>query len=301
MVNDVDDGGEDEPLGRADVAMYEAKESGRDRFSVYVSQAHRDSMEAKLTMIDRIREALEHDLLELYCQPILDLRTGRISQYELLLRMIDGDGEVLLPRAFLGVAERYGLMNDIDRWVVEEAIGLVADSEEEGNGPPLEVNLSAKSLGDPRFPQWVEERLEASGIDASRLIFEITETAAIANMDEAKNFVNRLTRLGCRFALDDFGAGFGSFHYVKYLPVDYVKIDGDFVRNLSQSTTDQSVVKAVVQLARGLGKKSVAEFVDDERTVQLLREYGVDYAQGFYIGVPVPVRDPLPRRAALAG
>jgi diguanylate cyclase (GGDEF)-like protein/PAS domain S-box-containing protein len=300
LVHDVDDGGEDEPLGRADVAMYEAKESGRDRLAVYVSQAHRDSMEAKLTMIDRIRRALEHDLLEMYCQPILDLRTGRVSQYELLLRMVDEDGQILPPRAFLGIAERYGLMNDIDRWVVDQAIGLVADSEEDGEGMLLEVNLSAKSLGDPLFPGWVEQRLAASGIDASRLIFEITETAAIANMDEAKEFVNRLTRLGCRFALDDFGAGFGSFHYVKYLPIHYLKIDGDFVRNLSESSTDQSVVKAIVQLARGLGKRTIGEFVGDPRTVALLREYGVDYAQGYHVGVPLPVRDVLPRRPALA-
>jgi diguanylate cyclase (GGDEF)-like protein len=299
LVHDVDDGGEDEPLGRADVAMYEAKESGRDRCAVYVSQAHRDSMGAKLTMIDRIRGALENDMLELHCQPILDLRTNRISQYELLLRMVDDDGQVLPPRAFLGIAERYGLMNDIDRWVVDQAIGLVADSAGHPDGLQLEVNLSAKSLGDPRFPAWVEERLGVSGIDASRLIFEITETAAIANMDQAKEFVNTLTRLGCRFALDDFGAGFGSFHYVKYLPIHYVKIDGDFVRNLTRSSTDQSVVKAIVQLAGGLGKKTIAEFVEDERTIGLLREYGVDYAQGYHVGVPSPVRDVLPGRAAL--
>lgn len=294
LVNDVDDRGEDEPLGRADVAMYEAKESGRDRFAVYVSQSHGENKEAKLTMIDRIRGALENDQLQIYCQPILDLRTGAISQYELLLRMVDDDGRVLPPKAFLGTAERYGLINDIDRWVVDQAIGLVADRAERGGRLLLEVNLSAKSLGDPQFPEWVEQRLAGSAIDASCLIFEITETAAIANMDEAKNFVNRLTRLGCRFALDDFGAGFASFHYVKYLPIDYVKIDGDFVCNLIHSSTDQSVVQAIVQLARGLGKKTIAEFVGDDRTVRLLREYGVDYAQGYHVGVPQPVREVLP-------
>jgi diguanylate cyclase (GGDEF)-like protein len=293
LVNDVDDRGEDEPLGRADVAMYEAKESGRDRCAVYVSQAHRESVEARLTMIDRIRGALETDMLQVYCQPILDLRTDRISQYELLLRMVDEDGQILLPKAFLGTAERYGLMNDIDRWVVNQAIALVADREEEGDRLQLEVNLSAKSLSDPQFPEWVEQRLAESGIDTSCLIFEITETAAIANMDEAKNFVNRLTRLGCRFALDDFGAGFGSFHYVKYLPIDYLKIDGDFVRNVTQSSTDQSVVKAIVQLARGLGKKTIAEFVEDDDTVLLLREYGVDYVQGYHVGRPRPVGEVL--------
>jgi EAL domain-containing protein (putative c-di-GMP-specific phosphodiesterase class I) len=292
--------GEDEPLGRADVAMYEAKESGRDRYAVYVSQSHRDSMEAKLEMIDRTRRALEQDLLQMYCQPILDLRSGRISQYELLLRMLDDDGQVLPPKAFLGTAERYGLMNEIDRWVVNQAIGLVADCGRRGHRLQLEVNLSAKSLGDPHFPGWVEERLAQAGIDAGCLIFEITETAAIANMDVAKAFVNRLTSLGCRFALDDFGAGFGSFHYVKYLPIDYVKIDGDFVRNLVDSGTDQSVVLAIVQLARDLGKKTIAEFVGDEATVSRLREYGVDFAQGYYIGMPRPVQEVLAPEVVLA-
>jgi diguanylate cyclase (GGDEF)-like protein len=300
LVNDVDDDGEDEPLGRADVAMYEAKESGRDRCAVYVSEAHREIMEARLTMIDRIRGALEYDLLEMHCQPILDLRTGTVSQYELLLRMVDEDGQILPPKEFLGIAERYGLMREIDRWVVDQAIGLVAGWEKHGDRLQLEVNLSAKTLGDPEFPDWVEERFASAAIDTSCLIFEITETAAIANMDEAKNFVNRLTRLGCKFALDDFGAGFGSFHYVKYLPIDYVKIDGDFVRNLAESSTDQSVVKAIVQLARGLGKRTIAEFVGDDPTVELLRDYGVDYAQGYQVGVPRPVREVLQRGALLA-
>lgn len=300
LVNDIVDGGEDEPLGRADVAMYEAKESGRDRYAVYVSKSHRDGTEAMVTVVGRVRRALEHDLLQVYCQPILDLRSERVSQYELLLRMVDESGQVLPPRAFLGAAERYGLMTEIDRWVTDQAIGLVAERERRGEGLQLEVNLSAKSLGDPLFPGWIEQRLENAGIDAASLIFEITETAAIANMDEAKNFVNRLTSLGCRFALDDFGAGFGSFHYVKYLPVDYVKIDGDFVRNLVDSGTDQSVVQAIVQLARGLGKRTIAEFVEDEATVELLREYGVDYAQGYHVGRPEPVSWALARPTALA-
>jgi EAL domain-containing protein (putative c-di-GMP-specific phosphodiesterase class I) len=214
--------------------------------------------------------------------------------------MVDEDGQILPPKEFLGIAERYGLMREIDRWVVDQAIGLVAGWEKHGDRLQLEVNLSAKTLGDPEFPDWVEERFASAAIDTSCLIFEITETAAIANMDEAKNFVNRLTRLGCKFALDDFGAGFGSFHYVKYLPIDYVKIDGDFVRNLAESSTDQSVVKAIVQLARGLGKRTIAEFVGDDPTVELLRDYGVDYAQGYQVGVPRPVREVLQRGALLA-
>jgi diguanylate cyclase (GGDEF)-like protein len=300
LVNDAGDGAEDEPLGRADVAMYEAKACGRDRYAVYASQGHRASVEEKLTVVDRIREALEHDLLQVYCQSILDLSTGRVSQYELLLRMVDEDGQVLPPKAFLGIAERYGLMPDIDRWVVNQAIGLVSQREDRGDPVQLEVNLSAKTLGDPLFPGWVEGRLAASMIDAGALIFEITETAAIANMEEAKSFVNRLTQLGCKFALDDFGAGFGSFHYVKYLPIDYVKIDGDFVRGVVDSPTDQSVVRAIVQLARGLGKRTIAEFVTDEPTVALLREYGVDYAQGYHVGAPRPAAEVLLPASVLA-
>jgi EAL domain-containing protein (putative c-di-GMP-specific phosphodiesterase class I) len=171
---------------------------------------------------------------------------------------------------------------------VRNAIELLAAAGPDP-GHKLEVNLSAKSIGDPQLPELIEQELAATGVDPSRLIFEITETAAIANMEHARAFAERLRRLGCRFALDDFGAGFSSFYYLKYLPLDYLKIDGDFIRSLTSSVTDQLVVKSMVDIARGMGMKTIAEFVENAETLAMLREHGVDYSQGFYHGRPEPV------------
>ena len=182
-------------------------------------------------------------------------------------------------------------MREIDAWVTRRAIRLIEAHRHAGRDLRLEVNLSGRTIGDNSLPRMIESELEGTGIDPSNLIFEITETAAISNMDEAREFASALTALGCRFALDDFGAGFGSFYYLKYLPLDYLKIDGDFIGNLARSETDQAVVRAIVDLSRSLGKKTIAEFVGNPETVNLLREYGIDYAQGFYIGHPQPVSE----------
>ncbi|MGZ4202800.1 MAG: EAL domain-containing protein, partial [Thermoleophilaceae bacterium] len=198
--------------------------------------------------------------------------------------------ELILPGAFLYMAERFGMAAELDRWVVANAVALLGGAPDELR---LEVNLSAESLGDADLPRFVEERLSDAGIDPARLIFEVTETAAISNLAQARAFVQRLTGLGCGFALDDFGAGFGSFYYLKHLPLDYLKIDGEFVRNLPSSQIDQVLVASVVQIARGLGKQTIAEFVGDADTVDLLRALGVDYAQGFHTGRPMPVAQAL--------
>jgi len=182
----------------------------------------------------------------------------------------------LLP-ATLEIAERH-------------AIPMVLFTADEDSGYRLEVNLSGKSIGDPELPELIEREIAATGVDPGRLVFEITETAAIANMDLARSFAERLRKLGCRFALDDFGAGFSSFYYLKHLPLDYVKIDGDFIRNLAGSLTDQLVVKSIVDIARGMGMKTIAEFVENAETVEMLREKGVDYSQGYHHGRPEPMR-----------
>ena len=202
--------------------------------------------------------------------------------------MIGDEGEILAPAAFIETAEQFGLIQEIDRWVVRAAIHLLAGSAADDDFR-LEVNLSGRSLGDPELPELIEREVSATGIDPGRLVFEITETAAIANMEHAREFAVRLHRLGCRFALDDFGAGFSSFYYLKHLPLDYLKIDGEFVRALPQSRTDQILVASVVELARGLGKQTIAEFVEAEETVAMLREKGVDYSQGYFHGAPRPV------------
>jgi diguanylate cyclase (GGDEF)-like protein/PAS domain S-box-containing protein len=276
-------------LASADIAMYEAKQAGRDGVSVY-SPADRPQavLEARLSWPDRIRTSLQTSSFSLWLQPIQDLRSGRISQFEVLVRMRNHDGRPIPPGAFLAAAERSGLIVDLDRWVIRRAIELAARDDAFGPDTDLEVNISGRSIGDAELPAMIEATIAEHGVDPGRLIFEVTETAAIANMAEARAFASTLTRLGCRFALDDFGAGFGSFYYLKHLPLDFLKIDGDFVRHLPISDVDQVLVRGMVEVARGLGVKTVAEFVEDQATLELLRDYGVDLAQGFHVGPPQP-------------
>ena len=284
-----------EMLAYADIAMYEAKETGRNRVEVYRPlRDGREPVSARLAEAERIRHALEEDRLILYCQPIFDLGSNQICQYELLLRLPDEEGgEPLLPNAFLYCAERFGLIQAIDGWVVRKAIALIAEHARAGLKLVLNVNLSGKSIGDRKLATLIEDALEETGIDPARLVFELTETAAISNIEEAKTFAVRLHGRGCRFALDDFGAGFGSFYYLKSFPFDYLKIDGEFIGGLATSRMNQLVVSAIVSIARGMGKETVAEFVADEETAHHLRKIGVDLAQGYYIGVPRPVSEVL--------
>ena len=277
-------------LVNADLAMYDAKEAGRDGAAIYSSEERGTSrMKARITWAERIREALEENRFTLYAQPIVDLADGEVRQHELLLRMIDEHGEVIPPAAFIGIAERFDLMQEIDRWVVARAIRLMAEQKAAGRDLVFEVNISGSSTGDPELLTIIERELAETGVDPVNLVLEVTETTAVANIPRAQQFAARLAELGCRFALDDFGAGFGSFYYLKHLPFDLLKIDGEFVRSCTTSTTDQLLIRAAVDIARGLGKKTIAEYVGDEATVELLRELGVDYAQGFHIGRPGPL------------
>jgi diguanylate cyclase (GGDEF)-like protein/PAS domain S-box-containing protein len=276
---------EDDILVEADLAMYDAKDAGRNR-TAFAAHAQQNRLQERLSWSDRVRAALEDDKFVLYSQPILDLKTDEIRQHELLLRLPDEHGKLVLPATFLYTAERFGLVHAIDRWVIGHAIELLAAEHGAGHDLRLEVNVSGASMSDPELPEFVQERLRATAVDPTKLIIEITETAAIANMEHARNFVAKLTALGCPFAIDDFGAGFGSFYYLKHLAADYLKIDGEFIHKLPASSTDQMIVRSVVQMANGLGKQTIAEFVGDAETIRLLRTLGVDYAQGYYIGRP---------------
>ncbi len=279
-------------LIEGDLAMYDAKENGRDGYAFYASADHRISRtKARLTWVARIEQALAADRFALVAQPILDLRTNRVGQHELLLRMLDDDGDMIPPAAFLYLAERFELIAGIDQWVVAHAIELI----EQHPDLRLHVNISGKSLGNQQLLATIDERLRASRIDPRQLIFEVTETAAVANITDAQTFVQRLRDHGCRFALDDFGAGFGSFYYLKHLPFDYVKIDGEFVQNATNGRVDQLVIDAVVRIAQGLGNETIAEFVTNEQTQRMVARLGVDHAQGYHIGRPIPIQELLNR------
>jgi diguanylate cyclase (GGDEF)-like protein/PAS domain S-box-containing protein len=279
-----------EVLAAADLAMYEAKEAGRNRFALYRSPADGGPRSSsRLAEAERIQRALTRDQLELYCQPILDLASSEVSQYELLLRLRTDAGELLPPSAFLYVAERFGTIVSIDSWVVQQAVALIAAQARLGRLLTLHLNISAKSIGNPQLVEAIDRALAGARIDPASLVFELTESAAIGNIERAKSFTAELRSRGCRFALDDFGTGFGSFFYLKHLPFDYFKIDGDFIRGFGANTTDRLVVEAIVGIAKGMGKKTVAEFVTDQEMTDRLRESGIDYAQGFHIGPPRPI------------
>jgi EAL domain-containing protein (putative c-di-GMP-specific phosphodiesterase class I) len=248
--------------------------------------------DAASVWIDRIQDALERERFVLHAQPIVDLETGRRVQHELLVRMVDELGSVVAPDAFLPVAEAHGLVGRIDRWVVRRAAALA------GEGIPVEINLSAASIGDPDLCSFVEREIRESGADPSLLVFEITETALLRHEGVAERFLRALRALGCAVALDDFGTGYGGFTYLKRLPVDFLKIDVEFVRELPRDPASRHVVEAVVALARAFGIQTIAEGVEDAATLRLLAELGVDRAQGFGICRPAPAAAILPRAPA---
>ena len=277
-----------ELLAEADIAMYSAKERGGEQVVCFSTEG-RDEVKEQRAWSERVRQATEKGLFVLVCQPILNLEQGGVTQYELLLRMRGDDGELVLPDAFLATAERFGLIQVVDRWVAQQAIRLIASHRKQGRTLTLEVNLSGRTMGDAEFTSMIDRELKNTGIDPAQLIFEVTETAAANDLDKGRSFAEGLTRLGCRFALDDFGAGFASFYYLKHLPIDYLKIDGEFVKELPHSRTDQLIVRALVEVCQGLGIKTVAEFVTDQKTMEMVRDLGVDFAQGYHLGKPEPV------------
>jgi diguanylate cyclase (GGDEF)-like protein/PAS domain S-box-containing protein len=278
-----------ELLAEAETAMSTAKETGRDRVVVH-EPTGRTEMDERRAWTERVRQATERGLFVLTSQPIVSLSSGETTQHEILLRMReDGGGGLVEPSAFLSTAERFGLIGDIDRWVTQQAVRLIAAHQAEGRELTLEVNLSGRTLGDAQFPEDVKREVTSSEIDPARLVFEITETAAVADIEQARLFAQRLSKVGCGVALDDFGAGYASFYYLKHLPISYLKIDGEFIKELSDNRIDQLVVGALVEVCRGLGIRTVAEFVGDERTLEMVRDLGVDFAQGYHLGKPEPV------------
>ncbi len=279
-------------LSAADAACYVAKEQGRNRIHEWqpddLALAERYG---EMQWIHRIARALEEERFVLYHQPIQPLGAdGREPPMcEFLLRLLDERGEVIGPSAFIAAAERYGLIGAVDRWVVRAALAALVALTAADDRTYFAINISGQSLGDEAFLEYVLAELRASGVPAGRLCFEITETAAVANLARALRFIAALKGLGCRFVLDDFGSGLSSFAYLKNLPVDYLKIDGEFVRGMTAGSVERALVASINQIGHLLGIRTIAESVEDPDTLAAVRELGIDYAQGFGVSPPQPL------------
>jgi diguanylate cyclase (GGDEF)-like protein len=279
--------GSEAVLVAADQAMYQAKSEGRNRIALFHEPGESGEVAQRAqTTSARIRDALTQNRLRLATQPIRSLASGGIERYELLLRMTGESGELLPAASFIEVAERSGMVQELDRWVVARALELIGERQRAGAPVSLHVNISGVSMTDLSVLEFIERRLDEGDADPARCTFEITQTARVEDYDTAAGFADRLTEFGCEVAIDDYGAGFGPFAYLQKVPFDVIKIDGTFIRDLPRNDADQLTVKAIVEIARGLGKRTIAEFVEDEDTRTLLQEYGVDMAQGYHLGRP---------------
>ena len=242
-------------------------------------------------MLGRLRRALEQDLFVLHFQPIVAISDRSVVRHEALLRLADeGAGRLVAPGDFLPAAERHGLVGAIDRWVLEHVISLLAGGAAGALAPGgVAANISALSVSDPLLAGELERLFERYGVEPSMLVLEITETAAIPDLDRARSFCAAALELGCEIALDDFGAGYGGLHLLRELPFSYLKIDGEFVRRLPSSRPDRLIVAALHELSRGMASETVAECVGDQQTISILRDIGVELAQGFALGRPAPL------------
>ncbi len=283
-------------LAAADTACYLAKDKGRNQVQVYCEDDEEvSSRHGEMGWVSRITQCAEDNRFFLHCQRVVSLdpaaRDGN-EYLELLLRMRDEQGRVVPPMAFIPAAERYHLMGTIDRWVVAKALTCLAQLRQRASAgaipPRFGINLSGMSLGDPAFADFVLQHFEQSGTPADAVCFEITETAAISNLGRAARFIQRFRDLGCRFALDDFGSGLSSFAYLKSLPVDYLKIDGSYVRGIAQDRFDHAVVASIQRLGFAIGAKTIAESVENEATLERVRSLGIDFGQGYGIHRPEP-------------
>ncbi len=280
-------------LQAADEACYAAKETGRNRIHVY--EPNDDTLERRrgeMQWVSRLQAALEEDRFRIYAQTILGMSPDAEPglHYEVLIRMVDESGELIPPGAFVPAAERYGIMPSVDRWMVRNVIRWLSTQQSHLNELSFcAVNLSASTFTDPDFPHFIEELIEGSGVPAEKLCFEITETSAIANFNQALKLISALKERNCLFALDDFGSGMSSFGYLKHLPVDFLKIEGSFVRDILSDNTSYALVRSINDIGHVMGKKTIAEFVENENILARVRELGIDYAQGYGISKPMPL------------
>jgi len=277
----------DDLVARADIAMYQAKDAGKNTWRVYRANTQADSeMRSRLSWSERISSALDKGLFQLHFQGVYRTENNALSHLEVLIRMVDerNPDQLIMPVHFIQLAEKSGRIIDVDRWVIREVLRMLAANP---LIPPIAVNLSGRSVSEPSFPQFISHALREAGVNPNRLIFEITETAAVSDLHDAQRMIEALHLLGCKVSLDDFGVGFASFSYLKHLHVDSIKIDGIFIRDLPNDPNNQIFVQAMVSVALGLGKTVVAEYVEDGATLELLRHFGVDLVQGYHLDRPV--------------
>ncbi len=283
-------------MSLADTLCFAAKDAGRDRLQVYEEgDSSLEQIQEEMKAVSMITEAFEQDRFRLYRQPIVPVRDDEDGDhYEILIRMLDPEGRILPPGVFLQSAERYNLAGRIDRWVVGNTLGWLKRNREELDRLSLcSINLSGQSLGDPELLQFIDQQFEDGIISPDRICFEVTETVAVANMHAAIEFIQVLKKRGCLFALDDFGSGLSSFAYLRNLPVDLLKIDGMFVRDIATDATAFAMVKSIHEVGQVMGKRTIAEFVENDRILAKLNYIGVDYAQGYGISAPRPIEEPL--------
>jgi len=284
----------DELLAKADMALSQAKKSGRNQYKIYDPvQDSQEEVKSRVGWVNQINSAIKENNFVLYAQPILELGSDDISHYEILIRMSEGGGELISPGRFLPVAEKFGLSRDIDKWVVNETLTNLHETSTGGLEHQFAINLSGQSMTDNELLNWLKCNQSMDGKNFEKILFEVTETAALSNIGSANDFISALRDRGSKFALDDFGMGFSSFNYLKQLSVDYLKIDGSFIQNLPRDSMNQDLVQSIVEVAHRLQKETIAEFVEDEETLQMVRNYGTDHAQGFHIGRPQPLQSLL--------
>lgn len=281
----------------ADAACYAAKDNGRNQ--IHLFRRHDDDLARRhleMEWVSRINEAMDENRFCLYCQPILPLQDENKSMfYEVLIRKIDVDGSIILPMAFIPSAERYHLMSKIDRWVIHKTFALYHELINP-NGPQdflLTINLSGMSLSDKGLLSFIKEQFELFAVPPEKICFEITETSAIINLTNTVSLMDALKGIGCKFLLDDFGSGMSSFAYLKNLPVDFLKMDGGFVKDITRNNIDLAMAKSIQSIAEAMKIKTIAEFVECVDTMKLLKAMGVDYGQGFFLSSPMPIESAL--------
>ncbi len=277
----------EEYLKQSDIALYVAKGRGRNRVHVYDPEDREsDELRHNLDWVRKVRKAISGDCLKFHFQPVLHISSGEINHYEALVRLDLPDHGEVLPKAFIPALEKSGEMHMVDHWVIRNAISLL------GQYPRLKklaINLSAHAFSDGSIMPLIEEMLRKENVDPRRVIFELTESASLTNVTATQKMIARLQELGCSFAVDDFGTGFSTFSYLKQFPADSIKVDGSFIRDLGSDPVNLALVRSIQEIARTLGKETVAEFVENEIDLNVLREMGIDFAQGYHIGRPAPI------------